>query len=263
MIPNFFITIHFFDILDIFLVAFLLYQFYKLVKDSVAVHIFAGFFVLYLVWLLVKALNMQMLSLILGQFMGVGVVALLVVFQPELRRFFLMLGSKYFSQLSLLHFEELLRNKHTNNRDEEEDEVVVEILKAVRLLSKKKTGALIVYSKHLPLMTYAETGVIMDAVVHHETLVSIFFKNNPLHDGAVIIHKNKILAAKVVLPILNEIELEERFGMRHRSALSMNIETNVPVIVVSEETGEISIAVNKKLIEVSKPVELREYLIKS
>jgi diadenylate cyclase len=263
MILNFFITIHFFDILDIFLVSFLFYQFYKLLKDSVAVHIFVGFFALYLIWLLVKALNMQMLSLILGQFMGVGVVALLVVFQPELRRFFLMLGSKYFSQLSLLHFEDFIRHRHSKDQDTEEDEIIVEIMKALRVLSKKKIGALIVYSKHLPLMTYAETGVIMDAVVHHETLISIFFKNNPLHDGAVIIHKNKILAAKVVLPLLNEVEVEERFGMRHRSALSMNIETNVPVIIVSEETGGVSVAIDKKIVEIDKLLDLREILKKS
>ncbi len=259
MVFNFFITISFFDILDILLVAFLLYQFYKLLKDSIAVHIFAGFFAIYLIWLIVKAVNMQMLSLILGQFMGVGVVALLVVFQPELRRFFLMIGSKYFSQLSLVHIEELFKH-HKTEEHNETDRVIEEIIKAVSILAHNKTGALIVYSKRLPLSSYAQTGVIMNAEVHHETLVSIFFKNNPLHDGAVIIHKNKIVAAKVVLPVYNDIEIDERFGMRHRSALSMNIDTGVPVIVVSEETASISIVYNKQIIEVEYPFKLKDFL---
>ncbi len=202
---------------------------------------------------------MQMLSLILGQFMGVGVVALLVVFQPELRRFFLMIGSKYFSQLSLVHLEELFKQHKTDN-DDETNEVIEEIIKAVSILSHNKTGALIVYSKNLSLSTYAQTGIIMNANVHHETIISIFFKNNPLHDGAIIIHKNKIVAAKVVLPVYNDIEIDEKFGMRHRSAISMNIETGVPVIVVSEETGAISIAYNKQIIEIDYPFKLKDFL---
>ena len=260
MILNFFITIRFFDLLDIFLVAFLLYQLYKLLKDSIAVHIFAGFFALYLIWLLVKAMDMKMLSLILGQFMGVGVVALLVVFQPELRRFFLLLGSKYFSQLSLIHFEEFLKHRQARNEDVEEDKVIKEIIKALKIFSANKIGALIVFSKYMPLITYAETGIFMNAEVHHETLEAIFFKNNPLHDGAVIIHKNKILAAKVVLPLLNELDLDEKYGMRHRSALSMNIETTVPVIVVSEETGKVSVAINKRIVELDNIKNLKKIL---
>jgi len=259
MIFNFFITIKIIDIIDIFLVALLLYQLYIILKDSIAVHIFAGFFGIYLIWLMVKALNMQMLSLILGQFMGVGIIALLVVFQPELRKIFLMIGSKYFSQFKLTSIEEIFKHNKTETIDKT-DEVLEEIIKAVTVLSHKKTGAIIVYSKKLSLKSYAQTGIMINANVNHEIIISIFFKDNPLHDGAIIIHKNKIVAAKVVLPIYKDINIDEKFGMRHRAALSMNYETDVPVIIVSEETGAISIAHNKKIIEIDYPFKLKEFL---
>ncbi len=262
MVLDFFITVRFLDLIDIFSVAFLLYQLYKLLKDSVTLHIFLGLSALYVLWLIVRALDMKMLSLILGQFMGVGVIALLVVFQPEIRRFFLLLGSKYFSQFSLMHLEELLKHNKSKHyaEDEELNGTIEQIETAVSIMSKDKTGALIVFSKHLRLEGYANTGVKIGARVHHEILCSIFFKNNPLHDGAVIIYRNEIVAAKVVLPLLNELELDERYGMRHRSALSMNIETGVPVIIVSEETGSISIAYNQKIIEFNSAYELKNFL---
>jgi len=254
----FFISIRFIDVLDILLVAFLLYQVFKLLKDSIATYIFIGFFFIYLVWLIVKALNMEMLSLILGQFMGVGIIALIVVFQQELRRFLLMIGRKYFANINI-HFIEYIIKAKTTIQTEENHQTIKEIIKAVTDLSQTKTGAIIVVSDFLKLNNFVETGVALNATVNHQTLISIFFKNNPLHDGAVIIHRNKILAAKVILPINNEIFLNEKYGTRHRSALSMNMETDVPVIVVSEETGDISIA-NHEVIKKVSSKELEEIL---
>lgn len=245
--PAFFISIRFIDILDILLVAFLLYQVFKLLKDSIATYIFIGFFFIYLIWLMVKALNMEMLSLILGQFMGVGIIALIVVFQQELRRFLLMIGRKYFANINIHIIEELINSKHGSRQNEETNHTVEEIIIALEELSKTKTGALIVVSDFLKLNTFVNTGIRINGNVNAQTILSIFFKNNPLHDGAVIIYRNKILAAKVILPINTEINLDNQYGTRHRCALSMNIETDVPIIVVSEETGKISIAENKSI----------------
>lgn len=256
---GFFITIRFVDVLDILLVAFLLYQIFKLLKDSIATYIFVGFFFLYLIWLIVKALNMEMLSLILGQFMGVGIIALIVVFQQELRRFLLIIGRKYFANINIHFIEDIIRSKATMQQ-EQSKETIDEILKAVTQLARTKTGAIIVVSDFLKLQNYASTGVFINGIVNHQTLLSIFFKNNPLHDGAVIIYRNKIVAAKVILPVNEEILLDEQYGTRHRSALSMNLETDVPVIVVSEETGKISIAIDKQLKQTS-PEELEKILM--
>ncbi|RKX18010.1 MAG: TIGR00159 family protein [Candidatus Zixiibacteriota bacterium] len=256
----FFISIRLIDVLDILLVAFLLYQVFKLLKDSIATYIFIGFFFIYLVWLIVKALNMEMLSLILGQFMGVGIIALIVVFQQELRRFLLMIGRKYFANINIHFIEDIIKAKSTI-QTEQNHLTIDEIIKATTELARTKTGAIMVVSDFLKLNNFVETGVVLNATVNHQTLISIFFKNNPLHDGAVIIHRNKILAAKVILPINNEILLNEKYGTRHRSALSMNIETDVPVIVVSEETGNISIA-NHEVIKKVSPKELEEILNK-
>lgn len=254
----FFISIRFIDVLDILLVAFLLYQVFKLLKDSIATYIFIGFFFIYLVWLIVKALNMEMLSLILGQFMGVGIIALIVVFQQELRRFLLLIGRKYFANINIHFIEDIIKAKSTIHT-EQNNLTIDEITKAVFQLAKQKIGAIIVVSDFLKLNSFAETGVAINGIINHQTLLSIFFKNNPLHDGAVIIYRNKILAAKVILPINNEIYIDEQYGTRHRSALSMNIETDVPVIIVSEETGNISIANHKRIKKITTN-ELREIL---
>jgi uncharacterized protein (TIGR00159 family) len=249
----FFISIRFIDVLDILLVAFLLYQVFKLLKDSIATYIFIGFFFIYLVWLIVKALNMEMLSLILGQFMGVGIIALIVVFQQELRRFLLMIGRKYFGNINIHFIEDIIKVK-TTIQTEENHQTIKEIIKAVTDLSQTKTGAIIVVSDFLKLNNFVETGVALNATVNHQTLISIFFKNNPLHDGAVIIHRNKILAAKVILPINNEIFLNEKYGTRHRSALSMNMETDVLAKYVARQldrTDEKKEGVNMETLKLS------------
>jgi diadenylate cyclase len=254
MMPAF-ITIRFLDIIDIFLVALLLYQVYRLIKGTVAINIFFGIFALYLFWLVVKALNMELLGSILGQVIGVGVIALIIVFQQEIRKFLLIIGTRYvsknsFSLESLIHISAKTDSKVT----------IDPVVFACRNMSKTKTGALIVIARKSELTTIAEGGNILDANVSSHLIESIFFKNNPLHDGALIIIGNKIHAARCVLPISENIYLPSKFGIRHRAALGTTEKTDALVVVVSEETGEISLANSGEIKTNLKPEELKEIL---
>jgi len=238
-----FINISFFDILDIVLVAFLLYKVYMLIKGSIAMNIFVGIAVIYVIWLAVKALKMQMLSAILGQVMGVGAIALIIVFQQEVRRFLLLIGSKYFTENYRLRFKKLFSLKFKpaqllNTRS---------ILVAIENMSKKKTGALIVITKKMSLDNYSHIGDVLDAHISSRILESVFSKDSPLHDGAVIIFNNKIQSARCILPVSDRIDLPPHFGTRHRAALGMTEATDSFIIVVSEETGSISYALNGTL----------------
>jgi len=230
-----FITLTVWDILDILLVATLLYQLYKLIKGTVAINIFAGLFTFYLFWLIVRAFNMELLSSILGQFIGVGVIALIIVFQQEVRRFLLLVGTKYNFNKSW-SFEDLFKFQGKSIKDES----VEAILESCKNMSETKTGALIVLSKNSELYNYARTGVIIKSKISSEMMESIFFKNSPLHDGGMIIAENKILAARCILPVSDSRTLPGSLGLRHRAALGMSQNTDAHVIIVSEETGNIS-----------------------
>jgi uncharacterized protein (TIGR00159 family) len=230
-----FITLGLFDLLDILLVALLLYQVYLLIRGTVAINIFVGLFLFYLTWLLVRALNMELLSSILGQFIGVGVIALIIVFQQEIRKFLLLLGSRYnvnqkFSLENWFAFED---------RGIREKEIKA-ITGACDHMSKTKTGALIVIAKNTDLQSYAETGQIIKARVSKTLLESIFFKNAPLHDGAVILANNRLLAARCILPVSDNTNIPGSLGLRHRAAIGMSQATDAHIITVSEETGNIS-----------------------
>lgn len=230
-----FITVTTWDILDILLVAVLLYQLYKLIKGTVAINIFAGIFTFYLFWLLVKALNMELLSSILGQFIGVGVIALIIVFQQEIRRFLLLIGTKYNFNQSW-RVENLFKVKTKTIREE----YIQAISTACKNMSETKTGALIVLSKRSELYNFAQTGVLIKAKISSDLIENIFFKNSPLHDGGMIIAENKILAARCILPVTDSTTLPGTLGLRHRAGFGMTQETDAHVIVVSEETGNIS-----------------------
>ena len=184
-----FIKLGFFDVLDILIVAFIFYQIYRLVKGTTAINIFAGIFTFYLVWLLVRAFNMELISSILDKFISVGVIALLIVFQPVVRRFLLLLGSRYNLQ-NIFNLEKFFDKPGIQN------EVADAIVEACTNFSATKTGALIVLQQNTELNNYAQTGVLIKSKVSDELLENIFFKNTPLHDGAVIINENKILAAR-------------------------------------------------------------------
>ncbi len=248
-----FISIRILDVFDIFLVALLLYQIYQWIKSSVAINIFVGMFALYLFWLLVKALKMQLLTTILGQFMGVGVLALIIVFQQEIRRFFLHIGSKYFSKNSRLFIDYLNHDDLINS----EDNYSNEIIKACFALSKTKTGALIVLSNKSELSAFTDTGDVINSEINNNLIQTIFFKNTPLHDGAMIIIRNKIVAVRCTLPINNDLKLPSKYGMRHLSAMSMHYQTNTLIILVSEETGAISYVWDGQLRTINSEEEFR------
>jgi len=228
-----------------------------LIRGTVAMKIFAGIFALYLLWIIVKALNMQLLSSILGQVMGVGVVALLIVFQEEIRRFFLYIGTNYFTQknLSLEHiFRRIIKP--------EPQVLVYPIINACLQMAKSKTGALIVIEQESDLGNFAQTGSLIDALTNKQLLLNLFFKNSPLHDGAIIIKKDRILSAGCVLPVSKSERIPEGFGLRHRAAIGLAEITDPIIIVVSEERGEISIFHEDKIMLDVKPMEMRKILKK-
>lgn len=231
----FFITVRFFDILDILLVAFLLFTVYRLIKGTVAFNIVIGFFLIYLVWVIVRALEMELLSSIIGQFIGVGVLAFIIVFHPEIRRFLLFIGSHY--QLTrILSFDKLFNQGKVLN----EPEYLPAMIETILYFSRSKTGAIIVITRRSELLEQISTGEVVDARVSQPLLRTIFFKNTALHDGAVIIKENKIAAAGCILPLTHK-EVDKSMGLRHRAAIGITESTDAVALVVSEETGSISL----------------------
>lgn len=236
-----FLDISWIDFVDVSLVAILLYQIYKLIRGSLAVNIFLGILALYLIYLIVKAAQMELLATILGQFMGVGVLAMIILFQPELRKFLLVIGrSTEFNRDSWFRTVSNWRN------DNHEDFDVHQLIEAAKTLKATKTGALIVFSRDTELKFYVETGDPLDAEVTKRLLLSIFNKNSPLHDGAVIIYKGRIKAARCVLPVSENDHLPTHFGLRHRSAIGMSENSDTLVMAISEETGRLILARNGK-----------------
>jgi len=234
-----FLEVSWVDFIDIGLVAILLYQVYKLIRGSIAVNIFLGILALYLIYLIVRAAQMELLTTILGQFMGVGVLATIILFQQEIRKFLLVIGRS-----TEVNRDTLLKS-FTNWRPNQEEEFDVnEIIEAAKSLKATRTGALIVFSRDSELKFYVETGDPVDSVVSRRILLSIFNKNSPLHDGAIIIHKGKIKAARCVLPVSENDHLPPQFGLRHRSAIGMSESTDTLLMAISEETGRLILARN-------------------
>lgn len=239
--------------IDIALVAALLYQVYKLLKGSVAIKIFLGFLSIYLIYLLVRALRMELLSEILGQFMGVGVIAAIIIFAPEIRKFLLIIGRS-----SLLSQDNSWRNFLFFWRKKENSAFNISpIIDAIKTLAGSNSGALIVITSNTGLKFYAESGDLLDAELSKRLLISIFNKYSPLHDGAVIIHKGRIKAARCILPV-TEREVPAQFGLRHRAAIGMSEATDALILIVSEETGQISMAKNGKIMHNMSFQEVRE-----
>ncbi len=234
-----FLEVSLVDILDIGLVSFLLFQVYNLMRGSVAVRIFVGFLSLYLIYLVVRAAEMELLSAILGQFMGVGVIAAIILFQQEIRKFLLLLGKT----TSFNRENGFLSNLPWKKRQASGDVDITALIEAAKSLGGTNIGALVVLSKGSELKFYAESGDRIDALVSKRLLISIFNKTSPLHDGAVIIHKGRIIAARCVLPV-TEKDVPAQFGLRHRAAIGMSETTDTIILIVSEETGQISVARN-------------------
>jgi diadenylate cyclase len=245
------------DIIDIFLVAIVLFQLYRLIRGTVAFSIFLAIFFIYIFWLVVKALNMELISALLGQVIGVGVIALIIVFQQEVRRFLLLIGNRYISgsRFSLGRLFSSVREEPGSPREAEE------IVRACEKMALKKTGALIVIGRKSNLDIFSEAGEVINASISAELLETIFFKNTPLHDGAVLIDRGIILAARCPLPVTDRISLPPHFGMRHRAAVGMSEQTDALVIIVSEESGFITVADAGVVKENISPNELRNILL--
>ncbi len=252
------IPIRILDIIDIFLVATIFFQLYKVIKGTAAFSIFLAIFFFYMFWLIVRALNMELISTLLGQVIGVGVVALIIVFQQEVRRFLLVIGNRYIksSQYSINKLFSSVKGEPGSPKEAEE------IVRAAESMASKNIGALIVIGRNSRLDTYTQGGEIVKAVISAELLETVFFKNTPLHDGAVLIEDGKILAARCPLPITDQVSIPSKYGMRHRAAIGMSEQTDAIVVVVSEESGEISVAENGKVRDNIALNDLRNILLR-
>jgi uncharacterized protein (TIGR00159 family) len=237
-----FLDVTWVDFVDIALVSILLYQVYKLIRGSIAVNIFLGILALYLIYLIVKAAEMELLATILGQFMGVGVLAMIILFQPEIRKFLLVIGR------SAEFRDNFFKNMASWRNPYHDDFDVHQLIEAAKTLKASRTGALIVFSRDTELKFYAETGEPLEAEVTKPLLLSIFNKKSPLHDGAVIIFKGRIKAARCVLPVTERDDLPPHYGLRHRSAIGMSESTDTLVMAISEETGRLILARNGKFL---------------
>ena len=240
------------DLIDIVLVATIMYWIYRVTRGTNAPYIFSGIIAIYLLWVVVRALNMELLSSMLGQVISVGVIALIILFQPELRRFLQLIG------LRQKHFNFISRIFSTT--EEEQSTVNIEpIVTACRDMAETKTGALIVIRQESDLRLIAEGGIAIDAKTSVSLLKNIFFKNAPLHDGAVIVEGDRIVAAKCILPV-TQSDVPKDYGTRHRAAIGMSEISDAIIVIVSEETGGISIAQGGELRRNIEPVRLQQTL---
>ena len=228
-----FVPFTFIDFIDIILVAAIMFWIYRATRGTNAPYIISGIIMIYLMWVVVRTLNMELLSNILGQFVSVGVIALIIVFQPEIRRFLQMIGmrQKHFNFITRIF----------NRNDNTSVTIIAPIVQACREMSAHKTGALIVIGRQSDLRLITEGGIAIDAKISTPLLENIFFKNAPLHDGAVVIEGDRIVAAKCILPV-TQSDVPKSYGTRHRAAIGMSEISDAIILVVSEETGGISIA---------------------
>ncbi len=250
-----FIDLRLLDIIDILLVAVLLFELYNLLKGTVAINIFIGILAIFLLWQFVSALQMELLSKILGAFFSVGFIALIVIFQPEIRRFLLALGTPAIIRKKsrrFLFWRFSLKNINLLDVDT--------IIVACQRLADTHTGALIIITKQNELSQYLETGEIIDAKVSSPLIENIFFKNSPLHDGAIIISGNQIRAAGCVLPVSNNNELPKRLGLRHRAGIGITEYSDSIAIIISEQTGRIAYAKEGKIKLRVPPAQLKDFL---
>lgn len=257
-----FITLRFLDVIDILITAFLLYQFYKLLKGTIAINILTGVFLILVIWLIVSSLHMRLLGSILGQFMSVGVIALIIVFQQELRRFFLVIGSRYIRSSEKLNLDKIFSEKNKEHNKGETIKIAHTVGETLVNMAKSKTGALLAFTRKSNLEHIIISGVILNAEISKSLIKSIFFKNSPLHDGAAIIHQNKILAARCMLPLTNRTDLPGHYGLRHRSAIGLTENTDAFIFIVSEETGAISFSIGGEIEEVKSKEKIVELILK-
>lgn len=232
-----FLNFSFVDVIDILLVALLIYLVFIWIRGSAAMNIFVAIILLLFLRVIAAAFNMKLTSALLGAFLDIGVLALIIIFQPEIRHFLMKFGSRYGFRgkgkdliNKLLGFKE----QHIGN------EAINELAEACRSMSQTKTGALVVLQRKESLDFIIETGDQVDALVRRRLIMNIFFKNSPLHDGAMVISGDRIVAARCTLPITSRTDIPPSYGMRHKAAIGISEESDADVVVVSEETGQVS-----------------------
>ncbi|MBK6522350.1 MAG: TIGR00159 family protein [Sphingobacteriaceae bacterium] len=244
------------DAIDIFLVAIILYLVYNLVRGTTAINIFLGLALIYVVYIIVRAFELKLLGSILGKFVNVGVIAIMVVFQQEIRKFLLYIGSNEF--LKNRNWKNVLKFSSTLQNDLYLD--IKEVSEACFNMSDTKTGALIIVSRRSDLKFYIQSGTKIDSVVNSKVIENIFFKNSPLHDGAVIVKDNRVVAARCVLPVTEKENFPAHYGMRHRAAVGVTEVSDAIAIAVSEQTGAVSLTVGGE-INANLNKEKLEYLL--
>ena len=227
------------DILDIFLLGLIIFFLFRWIRGSSAMSIFVAIVSLYIIRVIVSAFNMRLMTAIMDMVLDVGVLALIVIFQPEIRKFLIRLGNRYMNSTRGRAIIDRLTGK-AQKAAITHSEAVNDLTEACRRMSEDKTGALIVITHKNPLEEVISTGDRINAAIHRRLIMNLFFKNSPLHDGAMIISGDKIIAARCTLPITEKTNIPARYGMRHKAAIGITEETDADAIVVSEETGNIS-----------------------
>ncbi len=246
-----FLQMSFTDILDILMIAAIIYLAFRWIRGSVALNIFIAIMSLFFLEVVVSALDMKLMTKLLSTVLDVGVIALIVIFQPEIRRFLIKLGSN--SDVGRKVRRSI--GKFFGMKDDGiGSEARKELYSAIKIMSEQKTGALIVIEREDNLEYIVETGDRIDSSIVSRLILNLFFKNSPLHDGAVVIHGDRIVAARCTLPNTSRTDLPPKYGMRHKAAIGITEESDATVVVVSEETGSISI-VNDGVIRPLRSIE--------
>ena len=249
-----FLNLSFIDIIDILLVAIIIYLVFRWIRGSSAMGVFTAILLLLLVRVIAGALNMKLMTAVMSTVLDVGVLALIIIFQPEIRRLLMGIGNKYRRTPRLAQLLDKLLGVKEDSLD---TGVVNEIAEACRQMSEDKTGALMVIPQKDKLEYIKETGDKVDAMVSRRLIMNIFFKNSPLHDGAMVIEGGLIAAARCTLPITERQDIPAHYGMRHKAAIGMSETCDAIILVVSEETGHISYVRNGKIQTVSNISELK------
>ena len=243
------------DILDILLLAIIIYVAFRWIRGTSAMSIFIAIISLYVIRVLVSAFNMRLMNALMETVLDVGVIALIVIFQPEIRKFLIRIGNRYMHSARGQRIFEKVFGKNKGNSAS--SEAANEITEACRRMSESKTGALIVIAHQIPLDEIISTGDNIDAAIHRRLLMNLFFKNSPLHDGAVVISGERIVAARCTLPITERTNIPASYGMRHKAAIGITEETDAEAVTVPEETGNISFVKGGQVTRINNINELK------
>ena len=251
-----FLQMSFADILDILLLGLMIFIVFRWIRGSSAMSIFVAILSLYIIRVLVSAFNMRLMTAIMDMILDVGVLAVIVIFQPEIRKFLIRIGNRYMqSAQGKVIFDKLLGGAKKSGVSSSEE--VNDLTEACRRMSEEKTGALIVIAHNTPIDEIINTGDRIDAGIHRRLIMNLFFKNSPLHDGALVIGGGRIVAARCTLPITEKTGIPASYGMRHKAAIGITEETDADAIVVSEETGKISFVKNGNVTPIQNINELK------